>query len=507
YTLLGSIHSIDQSTFSTIHIEFHDKSQKEYHFSDYFGHTMASLNEHGALFASDPSSVPLNSSSASSNTSVLEFKPRDSWGSTAASWTFHFGMNESVKAIALTGHGPVVATDLKYLRFFTFSGLQTDIRCLPGSVVALVGHGDLLMVVYHATGASHGDQRLEYMLINVVAGTTLKKDWLPMSPKSTLVWVGFSENGMPGTYDSLGVLRVLRPHNDFQWTPVFDSRIVREGKQIYHWPVGFTGEKLICVICKSGDKFPQPPKVLMSEYELKMPMLMSNAPSVVMEQSILLSKMMGQQVYGAWPLTSSTARVDRDRFIERRNAEIFKTTVQLFIETLNVDKPSKALDVARTMTSAKALDGAMKIAVNRKLPALAEKINHIKENLMKAEQMKAAMASKENTANSTALAISTTATTEAPPPVAADVTPLSLTTSESNTTKKSARVTSLSKPIKKEAEVAVKKETAPEPAFIVKKESKRAAAPLPKKSVTIANEDDAMNVDIEPIAETALETV
>jgi hypothetical protein len=97
-------------------------------------------------------------------------------------------------------------------------------------------------------------------------------------------------------------------YDDYQWTPIFDSRVARDGKQLFHWPVGLTDEKLICVLCKvlvryinnvfgmlnnsisgcfllkSGDKHPLPPKVIMSEAELKLPMLLPDLRSVQLEQ-------------------------------------------------------------------------------------------------------------------------------------------------------------------------------------------------------------------------------
>jgi hypothetical protein len=178
-----------------VHVEFHDKSQKDYHFTDYYGFSMASLSEHGALFASDASATVV--SGGSGTNAIIEFKPNESRTSNK-SWNVALGLNENVKAVAITGKGPVVATDLKYLRFFSFSGLQMDVRCMPGAVVAMSGSNEFLFVAYHAGASAHGEQHIGYMLINVVTGKTVYKDALPLSSKSNLTWLGFSESKVKG---------------------------------------------------------------------------------------------------------------------------------------------------------------------------------------------------------------------------------------------------------------------------------------------------------------------
>ena len=58
--------------------------------------------------------------------------------------------------VAITGKGPVVATDLKMLRFFSFTGRQIFIESVPGPIVSIVGSNDYLFLVYHQGAVFHG---------------------------------------------------------------------------------------------------------------------------------------------------------------------------------------------------------------------------------------------------------------------------------------------------------------------------------------------------------------
>lgn len=299
--MVGVIYTIDSHSHHSVNVEFHDRSIRPFHFTDYHNYSMACLGETGACFASE---------ATAGNPSTLFYRPFDTWA-TKADWTMHFAESESIKgsihplvsqyrllilrtvAVAITSKGPVAATSSQYLRLFSYSGLQTFIMSLPGPVVTLGAQGEWLLIVYQAGGVYHGsslvysekihvpdlmwislltsgEQNLAYKLYNVETKKTVRQDGIPLSPGSTLEWVGVSEAGVsaqhigantralsetyffqiPATYDSVGVLRCLLRHNDFAWVPVLDSRIVRGEKQEWYWPIEVMEDKLMCIICK-----------------------------------------------------------------------------------------------------------------------------------------------------------------------------------------------------------------------------------------------------------------
>ena len=89
FTTLGIIYTIDNQTHSNVSVEFHDHSQRPFHFTDHSNYDRACLGESGALFANEASGT---------NPSTVFFKPFDSWSS-KADWTAQLSPEESVKGI------------------------------------------------------------------------------------------------------------------------------------------------------------------------------------------------------------------------------------------------------------------------------------------------------------------------------------------------------------------------------------------------------------------------
>jgi chromosome transmission fidelity protein 4 len=81
---------------------------------------------------------------------------------------------------------------------------------------------------------------------------------------------------MPLTYDSCGILRGFL-HSSDCWIPLIDTRIKRQGKQEYYWPVGVFEESFMCIICKGQDKFPPFPKPMIMEIPMSIPFLAMDA--------------------------------------------------------------------------------------------------------------------------------------------------------------------------------------------------------------------------------------
>jgi chromosome transmission fidelity protein 4 len=73
---------------------------------------------------------------------------------------------------------------------------------------------------------------------------------MPLSPKASLEWVGFTDGGLPVSFDSAGILRGAFKNNSYRWVPLLDTRPLRDGKQDYYWPVSVIEESFHMVICK-----------------------------------------------------------------------------------------------------------------------------------------------------------------------------------------------------------------------------------------------------------------
>lgn len=110
---------------------------------------------------------------------------------------------------------------------------------------------------------------------------------LPINPESTLKWIGFSDERMPCTFDSSGVLRMASISDQYSWTPVLDTRILNNANNVvdWYWPVGVFNGRMMCIICKAGDKYPSFPIPLINEAKITSPfLLMENDLSGVLEE-------------------------------------------------------------------------------------------------------------------------------------------------------------------------------------------------------------------------------
>jgi hypothetical protein len=63
-------------------------------------------------------------------------------------------------AIAMTNKFIAVATDHRYIRFYSFGGIQIGLLCFKGPVVSMVGTAEHLLLVTHNGGTFHGKSRL-----------------------------------------------------------------------------------------------------------------------------------------------------------------------------------------------------------------------------------------------------------------------------------------------------------------------------------------------------------
>ena len=188
YNMVGTICSIASASEDqfVVDVSFHDASLRPFHFTHHAKFHVATLGASGALFASSATTILPYS---------VHFRPIEAWGS-KNEWTLSLPEGENVISVAVSNFCCAVATDANYLRMYTPSGVQTGIQSIPGPIVTILGSEELVVVVYHESGVFHGNQSLAYVIIDAESGRRLCKDNLPISPLSTLQWLGFSQTGV-----------------------------------------------------------------------------------------------------------------------------------------------------------------------------------------------------------------------------------------------------------------------------------------------------------------------
>ncbi|CAK9855766.1 unnamed protein product [Sphagnum jensenii] len=297
YNMLGSISSCESDGFSHVEVDFHDTSRglRVPSMTDYFGFTMAAMNDKGSIFA--------NPQKGEKNPSTLLYRPFNSWTNNSE-WSMRFPVEEEVKAVAIGNGWAAAATSLHFLRVYSEAGLQTFVLSLSGPVVALAGHEHQLAVVIHASNPlASGDQILEFLALDMRKKRQTQAGRLPLSPGATLTWLGFSEAGCLSTYDSeawlldplpltnhtqMGVLRVYSSEFNGCWVPLFRASEERKGTDVNFWMVGLNSTQVFCVVCKAPSVEPQVlPKPVLGIFSTSVPVIHSDLGADDLENAYL----------------------------------------------------------------------------------------------------------------------------------------------------------------------------------------------------------------------------
>ncbi|KAI9207974.1 uncharacterized protein BJ171DRAFT_492272 [Polychytrium aggregatum] len=369
--LSGVIYAIqDKKMDQMIHLEFFDKSRRSVHFSDDRNFSMAVLGTSGAAFASETSG---------SYRSTLMFKSYDTWGGNSLDWKIELPAKENIKALAMTASSITVFTDQYYLRHFSHSGLQLGIQSLKSPVVAMSGWGNVLVIARHEGGTYHGEQNLGYLIISASSLRILQIGELPISPNATLQWIGFSELGMPATYDSQGIMRILERHKSRAWVPVFDAQAVMNGRAESYFAVGVTETQFICVVLKGKEKHPSFPRPTLTEFPIQIQFIAADSSDTQLEERLFRSSLLSSHAEGE--SHESGTFEEKEAELVRKEADMDKILIQLMQGACTTDPPNtnKFLELCSRLHLLKAYDAAAQLALYHQLHSLSERVAVLKE--------------------------------------------------------------------------------------------------------------------------------
>ncbi|KAF3781211.1 WD repeat and HMG-box DNA-binding protein 1 [Nymphaea thermarum] len=376
YNMIGSITSLQNGESSHVEVDFHDtgRGYRVPSMTDYFGFTMAALNDHGCVFA--------NPCRGEKNTSTLMYRPFSSWANNSE-WSMRFDMDEEVRNVAL-GVGWIAAvTSHNFLRIFTEGGLQNYVLSVDGPVVATAGHKDELVIVTHASEClPNGDQVLEFNMLDISKRTLITKGRLPLTPGSYLTWLGFSEEGLLSSYDSKGVLRVYIMQYANSWVPCFSAAKERKAEGEHYWVVGLNSTKVFCIICGLPDIHPQvAPKPVLTPFSLACPLASSDLGADDLEKEFMMNNLYIVQAEGkiAEMAALGLDTTLQDEEILNLEASLDRCILKLIASCCKGDKLVRATELARHLLLEKSLNGAIKLVTAMKLPVLAERFTNMLE--------------------------------------------------------------------------------------------------------------------------------
>ncbi|XP_010495876.1 PREDICTED: WD repeat and HMG-box DNA-binding protein 1-like [Camelina sativa] len=374
YNMLGCITTIEHEGNSRIETDFHDTGRGPLVSSmiDFYGFTMASINESGCVFA--------NPCKGEKNMSVLMYRPFRSWASNSE-WTMRFE-GEEVKVVA-NGAGWVAAvTSLNLLRIFSEGGLQKHILSLDGPVVTAVGRKDHLAVVTHVSDClPSNEQVMEFRVLNISKMTEELKGRVALTPGSRLTWIGFSDEGSLSSYDSKGVLRVFTGQYGGSWIPVFSTSKEKKQEENY-WVVGLNTTSVYCIACKHPEIFPQvTPKPILTILDLSLPLASSDLGAASLENELILKQLRlyeTQQRVDDMALAGVDTTALEDEAFDMEVSQD-KCILRLISSCCSSDSFVRASELMRLLTLEKSMRAAITLVTKLKLPFLAEKFCSILE--------------------------------------------------------------------------------------------------------------------------------
>lgn len=260
--LIGYVWTLDQGTHNTVTVEFYDReTYRPFHFTDTFLYDKACLNDHGTLFACQPSD--------GGDPAMLFYRPHETW-TKRTEWRTLLPDGEEIISVAMSESYIVVCTSNGYVRVYTLFGIPVRVyRQKHQPAVACASFRDYVLVLGNGPVGADGKTQLTYTLENIKRDETLQNsDVVALPPGGEIKHVFFSEEGDPMIYDSDGVLLVLqhwREVSQARWVPLLDTRQLErlqdgERKENY-WAVAAGRDCFHCIIlkvsylCDDGDGF------------------------------------------------------------------------------------------------------------------------------------------------------------------------------------------------------------------------------------------------------------
>ena len=384
YTSLGAITLRSESDHNTVEVSFHDTSRIRRRvplLTDFFGFTLGTLGEAGALYASPASSdAP----------STIVYRPFDAWAPNSE-WSLGLADGEEAECIAAGANFCAVATNKRMLRLLSSAGLQTAVISLPGAPVAMAAQGGKLAVAWHsAPPTPQSDQCIEIGEYVVGEQRLLRQRPLALSPAATLAWIGYTEEGALAAYDSEGVLRVLSPEFGGTWVPIFNAAAERKGgEHFWVFAASLRRAEVQCIVCANSPEPVVPSgsaRPVVTAAPIKVPVIAHDEAIAPMEADLLRQGLIIAHATTAGPEADGEDEAAAlEAALQAAQVEADRAGLRLFTRLTQNERQARALEVASTLRTSAGLQGAVKIANHHRLSQLAEAVSDLIQQRADAE--------------------------------------------------------------------------------------------------------------------------
>ncbi|CAF1268324.1 unnamed protein product [Rotaria sp. Silwood1] len=234
-----------------IQISFHDVS---YHHSI----TIDNKTDKYNLADLSLSSIVLASSETGKFLCILY----QSWDSNMRQWTLNTENNEKIETINLCEDFIAIGTSQRFIRLMSLSGIQQRIIRLQGPIISVSSYQNQLWIIHHSTQGLPKEQAMSYVCIDIENDNYLTGP-LPLTPKTKLIWIGFSDSGKCFYLEKSGYLTMLRRTKGNEFEPLLISNLKQEAEKnnlTNYWLLGindFDGKFQLRVIELRGQSYPE----------------------------------------------------------------------------------------------------------------------------------------------------------------------------------------------------------------------------------------------------------
>uniref|UniRef100_A0A1B6DME6 Uncharacterized protein n=1 Tax=Clastoptera arizonana TaxID=38151 RepID=A0A1B6DME6_9HEMI len=365
---LGIVRQVNTEDETAIDVEFHDiGTHYPFRINNSTNNTIAALTAECLVLACDK-----QEDAPSKLTCIL----LNAWDG-SKEWVAQLSDDEEILAAASGKSWVAVATDKRTLRVFTVAGTQREVISLPGPIVCLCGKDDKLVAVFHSGVGLNGDQCLSYFILRIGNSTkaifspTLTQAF-PLSPKSTLCWLGFSDEDSLCSVDSAGSLRLLTP--SMLWRPVCHLDERNKGKFDHYFVIGVSecNQNIRCVLCKGSFYPPTTPKPALTEVPWQIPICEPTIEKGELEEEFWRSQLAVARIEALSRFDDSLSDVK-----DNIDKAIKKCVLKLFALACQSGLEMRAVELCELMPTSEIPQLAFKYAAKVGKTQLAERISQV----------------------------------------------------------------------------------------------------------------------------------
>lgn len=355
YNIVGFItarRDTDNLALYNYDIEFMDRStHKPVRFSDEVVYEVASLNENGAIFASN------------AKVHYISFQDPQK------SWTIEMVPNSMPVLVALGREYCYVLLSRGILNIYSQSGLLQATVCCPAQPVSLVAFEDEL-VFFGQDSAGVSCYRLDSR-----TGAQLSCSRVMVDNTDALIWFGYNYAGLLAAFTQCGRMLLRLTEGGDRWTEILNTSTNPDLKLA--WPVYFDISTLSAVLCKHDEIFPDPyPAPHVTEIPLQIPEISPDLTGTGYEESLRTRMILHETGLNKSSAISERERKKMEMAADRHLLEMAQISVKF-------GRFGRVVELAKMASSEKTLDLLIQLARHHKLVAVVDDLERIRYPVVK----------------------------------------------------------------------------------------------------------------------------